>query len=254
MAENTPEEAPRGQRTRLWKKPFLATLARTGSVADAARAAGIVRKTVYNLRHKSAAFAKDWDSALETFTDMIEGEALRRAVRGVVRYRFYKGTPILHPELCGCDHGRKSHPHDGRCQEEGCSCTFFLGQPLKELEFSDALLMFLLRGHRPEKYRDFLGLSREEIDALIDERVGELVQARLRELGVKNGEVPHLPASTPVPRAAAEAGATRAAAEPPGAEPGGYDPREFYSDRPPLQPPPRRPRGGAGGHGPPAEG
>jgi hypothetical protein len=60
-----------------------------------------------------------WDEALEDAADRLEAEAFRRAVRGVDRPVVYRG------ERVGTVH-----------------------------EFSDALLMFLLKAARPEKYRD----------------------------------------------------------------------------------------------------
>jgi hypothetical protein len=53
-------------------------------------------------------------------------EARRRATQGIKRKKFYKGEAILDPQT---------------------------GQPFIECEYSDALLMFLIKAHRPE-YRD----------------------------------------------------------------------------------------------------
>ena len=58
---------------------FLSALAEGLSVAAAAGAAGAGRQTVYDWRKRDAVFAAAWDAAVETGTDSLEDEALRRA-------------------------------------------------------------------------------------------------------------------------------------------------------------------------------
>lgn len=74
---------------------------------------------MYELRERDEAFAKAWDEALAEALDVAEGEIYRRAVRGTVRKVFYKDQEI--------DRVR---------------------------EYSDTLLIFLAKAHRPEKYRE----------------------------------------------------------------------------------------------------
>jgi hypothetical protein len=195
MAETTQQDAPKGRKPPPWRKVFLAVLARTGNVAAATRAVSKERKTAYRTRERCPQFAAQWDSALETFADGIEAEAIRRAVKGVTRYKFYKGKPILHPDLCRCGHTWDDHEQDAACREEGCNCTHFLGQPYKERERSDALLALLLKGLRPDRYRDNLGLAPEEVDAFIERRISELAQERANQL-TRNGTV-HPPGPAP---------------------------------------------------------
>jgi hypothetical protein len=234
MAERTQNDAPKGRKPPLWRKAFLASLSQTGCITAAARAAGVERKTAYRCRSRNAEFASQWDSALETFADAIEAEAIRRAVKGVTRYKFYKGKPILHPALCLCDHDRAGHENDARCRAEGCSCARFSGQPYKEQEHSDTLLMFLLRGLQPEKYRDNLGLSQEEIDAILEKRIAELVEARASQIG-RNGTI-HPPGPAPQGSPPSDSSSTGAAAGGPILGQGSLDPSTFYSDAPPLLP------------------
>ncbi len=119
---STPQKRPR------WVKPFLLALAETGVVSSAAGAAKVDRTRPYQLRWEDPEFAAAWDSAVEIAADKLEREAVRRAREGLVRYKFLKdGSPILDP----------------RTQE-----------PYYELEYSDTLLIFLLKGLRPGKYRD----------------------------------------------------------------------------------------------------
>ena len=71
------------------------------------------------MRRHSEDFAAQWDDALGEGVDILEAEARRRAVTGVDKPVYYKG------EVVG-------------------SIT----------KYSDRLLMFLLRAHRPQKFRD----------------------------------------------------------------------------------------------------
>ncbi len=64
------------------KKRFLAALAAGHSVKTAADAAGIARQTVYRWRQEDEDFARAWDDAVEDGTDLLEDEALRRALEG----------------------------------------------------------------------------------------------------------------------------------------------------------------------------
>lgn len=102
-----------------WQEIFLSRLRKSPNVAAAARAAGYSRQWMYELRDQDEAFAKAWDEALAEAMDVAEGEIYRRAVRGVVRKVFYKDQEI--------DRVR---------------------------EYSDTLLIFLAKAHRPEKYRE----------------------------------------------------------------------------------------------------
>ncbi len=98
---------------------FLKALTETVNVTLSCRKAGVPRRTVYDWREADAAFADRWDEALEEGIDLLEAEVHRRAFEGVERPVYYKGERV----------GEWRH-------------------------YSDALATFLLRAHRPEKYRD----------------------------------------------------------------------------------------------------
>lgn len=123
--EPTPEK---GKRTpRDWEAKFLETLAKTGNVSESARRARIDRTIPYDLRKDPAAadFKAAWDSAMETAGDLLEKEAWRRAVSGVRKPTgWYQGRP---------------------------------GGYVRE--YSDTLLIFLLKAHRPEKFRERLDVT-----------------------------------------------------------------------------------------------
>lgn len=101
------------------KRAFLAAYAISGNVTDAAERAGIERKTHYRWLSKDSAYAEAFKDAEEEAADRLEAEARRRATQGVDEPVFYKGYE------CG-------------------TIT----------RYSDALLMFLLKGARPEKYKE----------------------------------------------------------------------------------------------------
>ena len=104
---------------KLWRPLFLDTLRGTGNVQLAASNADVARQVAYRARDSSDKFRADWDEALEEARELLEAEARRRAAIGVEEPVFYKG------EIVG--HIRK---------------------------YSDNLLMFLLKAHWPEKFRD----------------------------------------------------------------------------------------------------
>jgi hypothetical protein len=239
MDETLQGAAPKGRRKPPWGKPFLKVLADSGNVTRAAASVGIHRMTAYRARMQQPDFSQAWDDALETFVDGIEAEAVRRAVKGVVRYKFYKGKAVLHPDLCRCGHTFGAHEVDAACREEGCSCRQFLAQPYQEREYSDALLALLLKGLRPGTYRDSLGLSQEEIDQYIEKRIAEQaearVEARLNQLGIRNGTAhPSSSARTADPQPAPQVSPPP---DPGPSGPEGPPPAGEFPRRPPWLPP-----------------
>lgn len=98
---------------------FLAELADSGTVTAAADIAGINKKTAYRWRDSDKEFAEAWDDALEIGTDGLEREAIRRARDGLTKPVFQGGKRV------------------GEVQE-----------------YSDTLLIFMLKARRPDKYRE----------------------------------------------------------------------------------------------------
>lgn len=102
-----------------WASSFLAALAATGNVSGSARSAGVGRRTAYDRRAVDESFAAAWGEAMETACDTLEAEARRRAHDGV-RKPVYQG-----------------------------------GKKVGEIrEYSDTLLIFLLKGRRREVFGD----------------------------------------------------------------------------------------------------
>jgi hypothetical protein len=102
-----------------WEETFLSSLRETGNVCKSYRAAGIrARSWVYEKR-ADPEFAKAWDDALADWADGIEAEAYRRAVEGTDKPLCYRGEVF---------------------------------DTVKE--YSDTLLLALLKAAKPEKYRE----------------------------------------------------------------------------------------------------
>lgn len=106
-----------------WAPAFLAALAATGNVSDAARQSGVGRRTAYDRRDAEPDFKAAWADALDAACDALELEARRRALQGVTRPVFGSG---------GAGVG-----------------TVQVGEVQ---EYSDTLMIFLLKAHRPERF------------------------------------------------------------------------------------------------------
>jgi hypothetical protein len=102
-----------------WQEAFLKALRIYGNVSKAAASAKVSRKFVYTQRESDEAFAQEWAAALDQSADYMEAEAWRRAVKGTKKPVYQNGKLV------------------GGVQE-----------------YSDTLLIFLLKGARPEKYRE----------------------------------------------------------------------------------------------------
>jgi hypothetical protein len=101
------------------QRAFLNTLAGGATVEDAARAAATSKTTVYQWRAAEPAFAKDWAVSYQIGGDTLEAEAQRRAVEGTLKPIFHQGKVVGHVR-----------------------------------EYSDTLLIFLLKARNPQKFCD----------------------------------------------------------------------------------------------------
>jgi hypothetical protein len=128
-------------RRRQWKVKFLQHLAECGNVKLSADAAGVGRRTVYTHRQSDKDFAAKWAEAMEDAADVLEAEAHRRAVAGCDEPVIYEG------KLCG-----RYVDAQGRTVADNTPGATLV--PLTVKKFSDTLLIFLLKGARPAKYRE----------------------------------------------------------------------------------------------------
>jgi hypothetical protein len=97
---------------------FLATLSQGGTVTAAAEKANIGRRTIYDWKESDPEFAAQFEDAYQRGIAVLEEEAVRRAYHGTERPIFQKGVQV------------------GSVKE-----------------FSDSLLMFLLKSRDP-RFRD----------------------------------------------------------------------------------------------------
>lgn len=103
------------------KQAFLDALANTGVVKTAITVSGVRSySTCKRWRDTDPVFAEAYDEALEAAADLLEQEARRRAVEGTVRVKFHPKT----------------------------------GELVDEIQYSDSLMMFLLKGSRPDKFAE----------------------------------------------------------------------------------------------------
>ena len=112
------EDDPGWYRLSPLQQRFLNALSRHQSVTAAAKSIGVKRSAMYAVRRRNEDFKQFWELAIADRGDMLEDEALRRAVKGVEEPVFYMGA------VCGY-----------------------------KRVYSDSLLTRLLEGHKPEKYR-----------------------------------------------------------------------------------------------------
>ncbi len=102
------------------KMAFLAAFRETGNVCLACKAAGVGRSSHYRWFEENSAYREAFDQAKEDATDVLEAEAHRRAVHGVVEYvGWYRGEA---------------------------------GGVVRR--YSDVLLIVLLKSVLPERYRE----------------------------------------------------------------------------------------------------
>lgn len=144
--------APRGPKKRsrnpspkkarpAWVRPFLAAYRESGNVSLSCEAAGVDRTMPYQRAKTDPTFKVDWDAAKEHAADLLVQEARRRARDGVTRLKFWQGDLITIPML-----------RDGRPVLDDKQQPVMV--PYVEHEYSDVLLIFLLKGLRPAEYRD----------------------------------------------------------------------------------------------------
>lgn len=101
------------------KAAFLASFAETATITHAARAAEIDRVTHYKWLQADPDYAAAFHEAEAEAVERLEREALRRAVEGTQKPVYHNGKVVGYVT-----------------------------------EYSDTLLIFLLKGARPQKYRD----------------------------------------------------------------------------------------------------
>jgi hypothetical protein len=127
-------------------------------VTRAARDTGVARSTVYHAREHDEAFATAWGDIAEMTLERMEAEAIRRAVDGVDRAVYYQGMEVG-----------------------------------LERQYSDTLLIFLLKAGRPDKYRENINI-RHAGELRVSVPVVAETEDRLLAVGGMLGDIGALPA------------------------------------------------------------
>lgn len=140
MTNLTPDLTPK----KAWIPHFLAALAEYGNVSKAAKKAKVSRAVVYEERASDSDLANAWDAALKIGTEALEDEARRRAYEGTLKPVYQGGEKV------------------GAIRE-----------------FSDTLLIFLLKSHKPEVYRDTsrvlnVTMTADDLASMSDDDLDEL--------------------------------------------------------------------------------
>jgi hypothetical protein len=112
------------------KETFLSAFAQNGNISASCRAADIERTQHYRWLKEDAEYVARFTVAGENAIDVLEKEARRRGVEGVTK-PIYQGGKLV-----------------GEVQE-----------------YSDTLLIFLLKGARPERYRERYDITMNVGDA-----------------------------------------------------------------------------------------
>jgi hypothetical protein len=120
--DKRPRKGPTQEEARLSvekrKGKFLVLYSQSGYVAQAANEAGLPLRTLYNHLKSDAEFKEEMSQARKESVLKLEDEARRRAMDGVLVPKTVAGKQVM------------------------------------VREYSDTLLIFLLKGNKPEKYRD----------------------------------------------------------------------------------------------------
>ncbi len=133
-------------RGKAGQRAFLAAFAECASITKAAKAAGVNRRAHYDWMEADKSYPERFEVAQEQAASWLEDEATKRAVEGVTQVERYQGKPVGTRRI-----------------------------------YSDGLMMFLLRGLMPAKYRQGIELTGQG---------GGPVQSEHRIVFVKPGELP----------------------------------------------------------------
>ena len=120
--KSTPKKRRRGRPpngTEDWTPKFIGAIMEGAHVRKAARLAGVDPCMPYMRRARDEEFKRVWQEASDIGTEFLEQEAARRAFHGTIKPVFHKGTKCGHVN-----------------------------------EYSDTLMIFLLKARNPAKYRD----------------------------------------------------------------------------------------------------
>ena len=163
--KNQPKKQPKTKGHVPKTAAFLAAYVRTASVTKAARAAKVHKSLHYQWLKDDAEYAAAFAEAQDQAAQILEDEAIRRAHEGYDEPVIYQGEQCYQREDI-------VDPETG----EITGSRVNLDKPLVIRKYSDSLLTFLLKGFRPNKYRENI---KAEVTGNVD-IAGLLAAARSR--------------------------------------------------------------------------
>ena len=114
------------------KHAFLESYAQWANISYACQVANVARRDIYDWQERDPVFSAAFHIASEQATERLEREAWRRATEGTP----YKRTSYWHGEPVGTD---------------------------EKIEYSDQLMMLLLRARKPDIYREKVDVTVNQI-------------------------------------------------------------------------------------------
>lgn len=154
---------PDGQLHPQWQR-FLDNLGMGYMPTRACELAQVAKSSAYMYRKEDAAFAEAWDEHFDSGTDRVIDEATRRAVQGVDVPQLYKGKVVTFKDTDGKE------------------------KPLMIKQFSDHVLIELMRARKPSMFRPKLEVTGKDggalairIESLTTEQLINLVE-RIEQL------------------------------------------------------------------------
>jgi hypothetical protein len=149
----------------------LAAFRTTASVSRACKAAEVSRRQHYTWLEEDPHYAAQFETAKEEAAQQLEDEAVRRAYQGFLEPLVFQGN-LTYPAL---------RDEAGAIRRDKEGIPLLSDKPVCIRRHSDSLLMFLLKGWRPKKYRDRI---EHEVTGTLD-IVGRLREGRKRVAKVR---------------------------------------------------------------------
>lgn len=145
--------------TPLVLEAFLSSVAECGNITKACGELRINRGTIYQMRQEDETFKNRLNEALTVGYDSWEDAAAKRAFEGVAKPVYQQGMQVG-----------------------------------SVIEFSDTLAALLLKGSKPERYKERIssevsvnGKMTLALEKLSDDELNEAINKKLQMLGVLNG-------------------------------------------------------------------
>ena len=148
------------ERRKARQDKFLEAFKAAGTVTHAAEQVGMHRRTHYDWLERDADYAGRYKDAEDAAIDALESEARRRALAGIEEPVFWQGVEV--------------------------------GQTRK---YSDALLIFLLKGKRPGVYRERVQVQAEGVGLLALATPEQLRRLSTTDLEAREGMMGRLKAA-----------------------------------------------------------